>query len=73
MKKLTNHEIVIRKDNVNYFKNGKPKKSSMLCRNRRYLKEIENINGAYDISWVCGGNSCQLYAIGCDNRGNDWN
>lgn len=72
-KVLSDYEKERRKDNSNYFKNGKPKRSAMLCRNKQYVSEVTKINGVYNISWACGGNRCPLYATGCDNRGNDWN
>ena len=71
-KKLSEYEKKKRRDNNNYFKNGKPKKSSMLCMNKKYIKELVNINGHYDVRWACGGNRCPLYATVCDNRGKDW-
>lgn len=71
-KKLSEHEKEQRKNNIYYLKNGKPKKSAMLCRNREYIDEIIRINGRYDINWTCGGNRCPLYATGCDNQGRDW-
>lgn len=69
---LTDWEKKQRENNSNYFMNGKPKKSSMLCRDKSYIAMIKKINGHYDPNWVCGGNSCPLYKNGCDNRGMDW-
>ena len=69
---LSEYDKEQRKDNNNYFKNGKPKKSAMLCRNKQYIKEVTKINGIYNINWACGGNRCPLYATGCDNKGRDW-
>ena len=73
LKILSDYDKKQRNNNPNYFRNGKPKISSMLCRNKEYIKEVTNINGRYDIQWACGGNRCPLYATGCDNRGYDWN
>ncbi len=69
---LTEREKEKRKNNSHYFKNGKPKKSSMFCRNNSYMKEIIKTNGWYNSAWVCGGLRCPLYATGCDNKGRDW-
>lgn len=71
-KVLTDYEKKERENNKNYFKNGKPKKSSMLCRNKEYRAEVTKINGHCNPEWICGGNRCPLYAIGCDSRGMDW-
>ena len=71
-KTLTEYEKAERKDNGHYFKNGKPKKSSMLCRNKSYIAEVTKINGYCDPRWICGGNRCPLYATGCDDAGRDW-
>ena len=40
---LTEYEKKERENNKNYFKNGKPKKSSMLCRNKEYRAEVTKI------------------------------
>lgn len=72
MKTLTKSELNERKDSDLYFKNGKPKKKYMLCRNPEYIREIIGINGSYDINWVCGGNSCPFYSRGCDDKGREW-
>ena len=66
---LSDGERETRKDNPNYFKNGKPKVGSMLCRSREYIAEVTRINGHYNPDWACGGNRCSLYATGCDCRG----
>lgn len=39
-KVLTDWEKKERENNFNYFKNGKPKKSSMLCRSKEYRAEV---------------------------------
>lgn len=65
---LSEFEKEQRGNNSNYFTNGKPKKSAMLCRNKEYIKEVTKINGFYNINWACGGNRCSLYASGCDNK-----
>lgn len=69
---LTEREKEKRKNNANYFKNGKPKKSSMLCRSDSYIKEVTKINGFYNAAWACGGLRCPLYTTGCDNAGKEW-
>lgn len=70
---LTDYERKGRENNPNYFKNGKPKKGSMMCKDRSYISSVTKINGGYcNPSWICGGNSCPLYATGCDNSGEDW-
>lgn len=70
---LTDYEKRKRENNSNYFKNGKPKKGSMLCKDKSYLASVRKINGGYCTpSDVCGGNCCPLYATGCDNSGEDW-
>lgn len=69
---LSEYEKNKRTNNSNYYENGKPKESSMLCRNKEYIKEVLEINGTYDINWVCGGNRCPLYATGCDDKGREW-
>ena len=71
-KVLTEYEKNRRKDNVNYFSNGKPKKSAMLCKTKKYIAEVTAINGICNPAYICGGNRCPLYATGCDNRGKDW-
>lgn len=71
-KTLTEYQKEERKNSSYYFKNGKPKKYAMLCKNKEYIKEITQLNGIYDINWACGGSNCPLYAAGCDNRGRDW-
>lgn len=69
---LTEYKKERRQGNPNYFKNGKPKKGAMLCRDKSYQARIRLYNGYFDINWACGGNCCPLYATGCDNRGLDW-
>ena len=69
---LTEWEKEERKDNGNYFQNGKPKKGSMLCTSKSYISEVTAINGYCNPSFICGGLRCPLYATGCDNRGKDW-
>lgn len=54
LKILSDYDKKQRNNNPNYFRNGKPKISSMLCRNKEYIKEVTNINGRYDIQWACG-------------------
>jgi len=71
-KVLTNFQKEERKDNGHYFQSGKPKKSSMLCKDRKYITELTAINGHYNPAWACAGNRCPLYAAGCDNKGRDW-
>lgn len=72
MKTLTKGELCERKDSELYFKNGKPKKKYMLCRDPEYIREIISINGSYDINWTCGGNRCPFYSCGCDDKGREW-
>lgn len=72
MKELSDYQKSTRENNDNYFRNGKPKKGSMLCRDKSYQSMIRRYNGYFDINWTCAGNSCPLYAHGCDNRGLDW-
>lgn len=72
MKNLTKSELERRRMTGNYFKNGKPKKSAMLCHNREYIAEVTRINGYCNPDWMCGGSRCPLYATGCDNKGRDW-
>lgn len=71
-KLLTDRQKRERENNGNYFKNGKPKKGSMLCKSKQYISEVTAINGHYNPTWACGGNRCPLYATGCDNRGHNW-
>ena len=49
-----------------YFNNGKQKKKYMRCHNPQYLAEVRHINGCLHHDWVCAGNSCPYYAIGCN-------
>jgi len=72
MKKLTKEELEKRKDSELYFKNGKPKRKYMLCRDPEYIREIISINGIYDLFWTCGGLRCPFYSTGCDDRGMEW-
>ena len=72
MKTLTEEELYERKNSELYFKNGKPKKKYMLCRDSEYIREIISINGNYNIDWVCGGDRCPFYSCGCDDKGRDW-
>lgn len=51
-----------------FFKNGKPKVSKMMCRDRSYLAEIRKINGDADPNWVCAGNRCPFYSVGCPKQ-----
>lgn len=69
---LTEYEKEKRSGDPNYFMNGKPKKSAMMCRNKSYQSEIIRINGYFDLDWCCAGNICPLYSTGCDNKGRDW-
>jgi len=69
---LSEYQKEQRKNNYHYFKNGKPKKSAMMCRSREYISELRAING-YFVTICCAGNRCPLYATGCDNCGTDWN
>lgn len=71
-KQLTEEELRERNGCELYFKNGKPKKKYMLCRDPEYIREIISINGHYNIDWVCGGLRCPLYTHGCDGKGSDW-
>ena len=71
-KVLTDYEKEERQNNPNYFKNGKPKKCSMLCKSKEYIAEVTRINGYCDPNWICGGNRCSIYRTGCDDRGRDW-
>lgn len=71
-KPLSKYEIEQRECNSNYFKDGRPKRGSMMCRNQSYISEIKSINGYYDINWTCAGNRCPLYATGCDDKGRNW-
>lgn len=72
MKTLTEEESYKRKNSELYFKNGKPKKKYMLCRDPEYIREIIRINSRYDINWTCGGSRCPYYSTGCDDRGREW-
>ena len=73
MRNLTDYEKEKRQDSELYFKNGKPKKKYMLCRDPEYQASVRRINGSYcSVSNMCGGLSCPLYRTGCDNRGEDW-
>lgn len=72
MKQLSEYEKKNRENCELYFKNGKPKKKYMLCRDPEYIREIESINGRYDINWTCGGLRCPFYTCGCDDKGRDW-
>ena len=72
MKQLSEHEKKERENCELYFKNGKPKKKYMLCRDPEYIREIERINGRYNIDWTCGGLRCPFYTCGCDDKGRDW-
>ena len=72
MKQLSATELRERNNNDLYFKNGKPKKKYMLCRNSQYINEIKSINGSYDIDWTCGGLLCPFYTKGCDDKGREW-
>ena len=72
MKELTKSELMKRKDNDMYFKNGKPKKMYMMCRSPEYIREVTHINGYCNPDWICAGGRCPLYGIGCDNKGRDW-
>lgn len=72
-KVLSEHEKSMRKDNPNYFKNGKPKKKAMLCKNRNYISLMVYVYGHYDSNWMCSTNDkCPLWATGCDHQGKDW-
>ena len=71
MKQLSEYEKKNRENCELYFKNGKPKKKYMLCRDPEYIREIESINGRYDINWTCGGLRCPFYTYGCDDKGRD--
>ena len=67
-KPLTNEEREFRKDNGYYCKNGKPKKSKMVCMSTSYRNMIGTIHGHQ-----CAGNRCYFYAHGCDQHGCEWN
>ncbi|MBR1422994.1 MAG: hypothetical protein IJ571_06090 [Ruminococcus sp.] len=72
MKILTESEMFQRKDSELYFKNGKPKKKYMECRNPEYIREVAHINGHYNFNWACAGISCPFYSTGCDDKGREW-
>ena len=66
-KPLTEQEREKRKNNIYYCKNGKPKKSYMMCERIAYKKEVGIAYGHQ-----CAGNRCCLYSRGCDNHGLEW-
>lgn len=72
MKKLTEAELEKRRATGMFFKNGKPKKMYMLCRDASYQSEVRSINGYCSFDQMCGGLRCPLYPFGCDDRGEAW-